>query len=72
MTYLLLAIVFFIALFVWLKTGRSPFWWGAMAFIWAEALRLQLCEDLGPACVIFARRVRDRASVVRQDIRGVV
>lgn len=71
MVILLSAIAIFIIVFIWLKTGRSPFWWGAMTFIWAEALRLQLLADIGPACMIFARRVRARVSVVRQEIGAI-
>lgn len=72
MIYLLLAIAFFVALFVWLKTGRSTFWHMALFFCLLEAIQLQFLEDVGPACRMFIQRVRVRVGVVRSDIGGVV
>ncbi len=64
-----IAIVFCIAwVIVWIMTGRSPFWWWAMAFLFAEAVRHTAWECVVPAAQEFSRRVRIRFAAVRLEV----
>lgn len=68
MIALVLAVAFILLILVYVKTGRSPFYWGAMAFIFLEALRAETYASAVPAAQEFARRVRVRVAVVRLEI----
>ena len=71
MVMLFLAIAFILAGFFWIKTGRSTFWHLAMFFLLLEAIRLQVIDDIAPACRIFVQHVRERFAMVRAEFGEV-
>lgn len=62
---LVLAILFFVACLTWIKTGRSPFLWGAHICLFLEAVRVEAWDCMVPASKEFARRVRIRYALVK-------
>jgi hypothetical protein len=52
----------------WIMSGRSPFLLAAMGLLFLEAVRAELFASFLPAARIFARRVRRRFVVVRQEV----
>jgi hypothetical protein len=64
---LILSIATFVLIFLWIKTGRSPFWWGAVALLFMEAVRIESWESIVPAAREFWRRVQVRLLAVRGE-----
>ena len=68
--YLILAII--VASFIfgtaWLKTGRSPFWLAAVAFLHLEAARQQALASIVFAARHFVDGYRNRYESVRRDV----
>jgi hypothetical protein len=56
------------AVFLWIKSGRSPLWWGIVVFTVLEAVRFEAWACLVPAYVEFVRRVRIRVDEIRQEM----
>ena len=59
------------AVLVWVKTGRSPFWWGIVIFTVLEAVRFEAWVCLVPAYHEFVRRVRIRVVLIKEELGGL-
>jgi hypothetical protein len=65
-------VVFFANVLLWIRTGRSPFIWGALALLALEAARQQAIESLVVAARHFAANYKPRLAQVRREVMGEV
>lgn len=55
---------------LWIRTGRSPLVWGALALLALEAARQQVGESLVIAARHFAANYKPRLAQVRREVVG--
>jgi hypothetical protein len=63
-------VVFFANVLLWLRTGRSPFIWGALALLALEAARQQAFESVAHGARHFASNYKPRLAQVRREVMG--
>lgn len=71
--YLSLALIVALLLLgvVWWKSGRSPFWWSAVAFLHLEATRQQALDSAAVAGRHFVESYSARYALVKADVLSI-